>query len=209
VSLGAHLDAKLPQEPTQELTQASSFKLVKGLMDEYGYKIDDQDLNKGFMDYGMGSEQLTQMVSMLGPMFGVPISMGTLLDYPSIVSFCKHVDDLLGGGQTATREPKPQEETKVQNEEAPATVEWLYSKACKYKVLKPKLQKRDGSDPCGQKSTEVEFEVGTTIKFTGRRCVSATEGEWVQLRDEAGCNAWYKMTGPSGPFLRSLEAGEM
>lgn len=73
-----------------------TFNIVKSLMKEWGYEVDDDDPYRGFFDYGMDSLEIQSVRNKLSEIAGYELPVSTMLDYPSVISLSNHLDSIRG-----------------------------------------------------------------------------------------------------------------
>lgn len=86
----------LASSPCRQLakvkTQPNSVELICSMMDELGYAADQNDLMRGFFDYGMDSLELVRIRNKLSSVLSTELPATLLLDFPNVHDLAQQLD---------------------------------------------------------------------------------------------------------------------
>jgi len=75
-------------------SQESTKRVLFRIMDEFGYAVDEDNLARGFFDYGMDSVEVGQVRMRLTSVLNMDFPTTLLFDYPSVESLSEHLDKM-------------------------------------------------------------------------------------------------------------------
>jgi len=79
------------------------------IMSDFGFEVDENELDLGFFDYDMDSLELVRIRNKLAAEIGMALPSTLLLDYPSVASLSEQLDMQRGVGQPLEDEEDVQE----------------------------------------------------------------------------------------------------
>lgn len=68
--------------------------ILSDIIATFGYTVDDNDVGRGFMAYGIDSVEVKQILKQLGKRVGMDLNSTLMFDYPSVLELSAHVDEL-------------------------------------------------------------------------------------------------------------------
>jgi len=91
--------------PSSTVTPKPTLEVISGIMVELGHKVDQTDLSKGFINYGIDSLELVRIKNKLSDALKMQLPSTLLLDFPSVRDLQDELDKRRGSSNGAT--PKP------------------------------------------------------------------------------------------------------